>query len=585
MARRNYKKTKRKLSRKVIHKTRRRTKNRVKKLSKNQSGGMIKLSIGEMKNIRGNIVDATISSAPATKKRVKPTPLSDEQLGQLIINSLFTKVTNVSLIQDSSLYGYILYGTVPEGVLFDTKYLSLREALDTYNTDRGITLQHFCMKLSLVHSIPDADRYEIYHYVDSNNDTHSKRAVSVIRSTKEAHIQKKLHDSLACMRGTSPFVPDVIAHGVFNHEQFESYISLFKSNKLTAATKTGIESTVLHVFTEISAWLQQKNIEDERKPDGEKQNWAVDILLMEYIDTRIYQTLYTLGTLGTKTGLFRSGKPKFNPSIIQTALLTTAAQLACATGVGIILYDSHAKNALSNTSQERVVLVDIGGAIDYNDEDGKHFTLQIFDTMLRGILSGANTFCSIDELCNFFEVDIAPKILKKKTEQKSNILKEELDKNLDSLVDFRCVQLTIEHIHHNLIMTAFVDFMMYIVEHKGNNCQSRYTMESVYGAGTFSNFSTFLTEFRPNDTTFRSSGTPSDSYDDNLSKVGKEILEIVKPCVSVKCPIDLTHLTTAHRLLHLPPIPPGQALTLSPELAQSPPTVPQPPPQSGCLIM
>ena len=192
MARRNYKKTKRKLSRKVIHKTRRRTKNRVKKLSKNQSGGMIKLSIGEMKNIRGNIVDATISTAPATKKRVKPTPLSDEQLGQLIINSLFTKVTNVSLIQDSSLYGYILYGTVPEGVLFDTKYLSLREALDTYNTDRGITLQHFCMKLSLVHSIPDADRYEIYHYVDSNNDTHSKHAVSVIRSTNEAHLQKKI---------------------------------------------------------------------------------------------------------------------------------------------------------------------------------------------------------------------------------------------------------------------------------------------------------------------------------------------------------------------------------------------------------
>jgi len=585
MARRKYKKTKRKLSRKVIHKTRRITKNRVKKLSKNQSGGMIKLSIGEMNNIRGNIVDATISSAPATKKRVKPTPLSDEQLGQLIINSLFTKVTNVSLIQDSSLYGYILYGTVPEGVLFDTKYLSLREALDTYNTDRGITLQHFCMKLSLVHSIPDADRYEIYHYVDSNNDTHSKRAVSVISSTKEAHLQKKLYDSFACIRGTSPFVPDVIAHGVFNHEQFESYISLFKSNRLTAATKTGIESTVLHVFTEISAWLQQKNIEDERKPDGEKQNWAVDILLMEYIDTRIYQTLYTLGTttsiLGTKS---------FDVSKIQKALLTTAAQLACATGVGIILYDCHPNNALSNASQSDVRLIDIGGAIDLKNEDDERYTVNIFDTMLDNIRYGKNTFCTIQQLCDFFDVIIAHTIVKKQTKQPKKahyeeILIQKFQENLGTLVDFRCRQFTLENIHHNLIMTAFVDFMMYIVVYKTDACQSQYTMESVYGAGTFSNFSTFLTTFRPNDRTFRSSGTPSDSYDANLSKVGTEILEIVTPCVSVKCPIDLTHLTTAHRLLHLPPLPPGQALTLSPELAQSPPTVPQPPPQSGCLIM
>jgi hypothetical protein len=110
-------------------------------------------------------------------------------------------------------------------------------------------------------------------------------------------------------------------------------------------------------------------------------------------------------------------------------------------------------------------------------------------------------------------------------------------------------------------------------------------MESVYGAGTFSNFSTFLTEFRPNDRTFRTSGPNSDSYYDKLSMVGQKILEIITPCLSVKCPIDLTHLTTAHRLLHLPPLPPGQAPTLSPELAQSPPTVPQPSPQSGCLIM
>ena len=371
MARRKYKKTKRKLSRKVIHKTRRRTKNRVKKLSKNQSGGMIVLR-KELATKRGRSYSSV--SETASTKRTKPT-LSDEELGKLIINSLFKEVTNVSFIQDSSRYGFILYATVPTGTLFDTSNLPLSEALDI-TTNRGIPLQHFCMKLSLVHSIPNADRFEsCYSHVDSKNDTHSKRAVSVISSTKEAHIQKKLHDSLACMRGTSPFVPDVIAHGVFNHEQFESYISLFKSNRLTAATKTGIDPKVLHVLTEISAWLKQKNTEDTRKKDvTKKQIWTVDILLMEYIDTTIYQTLYTLGTTISRFGF---GSTTFTPSIIEKALLISAAQLACATGVGIILYDCHRNNILSNTSQNDVRLSDIGGAIDLNNKCDTNSTLEL----------------------------------------------------------------------------------------------------------------------------------------------------------------------------------------------------------------
>jgi len=552
MSRRKYKKTKRKLSRKIIHKTRRRTKNRVKKLSKNKSGGMIQLSIGEMQNISSH-------TTPATKKRTKPSPLPDEELGQLIINSLFTKVTNVSFIQDSSRYGFILYGTVPNGTLFDTRYLLLSEALDITTPDRGIPLQHFCMKISLVLTNSREDAFENYGYRGNGNEEYDKRAVSVIRSTKEAHIQKKLYDSFACMSGKSPFVPDVIAHGVFNHEQFERYISLFMSNRLAAApetgTATGIDPRVLHVLREISGWLQQKNREDSRKTDAsEKQNWAVDILLMEYIDTSGYQTLYTLGTKSNWLGF---GNPTFKPSSIETALLTTAAQLACATGVGIILYDSHAKNALSNTPQTNVVLVDIGGAIDYSDAGDKQFTLQTFNTMLDNILKGKNTFCSFEELCAFFGVE------------EQDQLSQTLEENLDSLVDFRCGQFTIDHIHHNLIMTAFVDFMMYIVMHKGNTCQSKYTMESVYGDGTFSNFSTFLTQFRPNDITFRSSEKIllSKKSNINLSKVDQEISKIVELCSSVKCPINPEKLRLPYILSNLPP---AQA---------SPEAPPQAPPQ------
>jgi hypothetical protein len=134
-------------------------------------------------------------------------------------------------------------------------------------------------------------------------------------------------------------------------------------------------------------------------------------------------------------------------------------------------------------------------------------------------------------------------------------LSQTLEENLDSLVDFRCGQFTIDDIHHNLIMTAFVDFMMYIVAHKGNQCQSRYTLESVYGAGTFSNFSTFLRQFRPNDITFRSSEKIllSKKSNINLSMVSKEISKIVELCSSVKCPINTEKLRLPYILSNLPP--------------------------------
>jgi len=667
MARRNYKKTKRKLSRKVIHKTRRRTKNRVKKLSKNQSGGVITVSTDVMHEINEEIVkkrgrasssseaaaapassaakkrgrassssesaaapsssaakkrgraSSSSEAAAAPEKRAKPL-LSDEELGKLVINSLFKKTTDVSFIQDNSRCGFILYGTLPKGVLFDTKNLPLREALDIDNIDKGIPLQHFCMKLSLVIDVPDADRSENYEYVGFKKDTYCKRAVSVIRSTKEAHLQKKLYDSFSCISGTSAFVPDVIAHGIFNREKLEHYISLFMSNRLGAATQheiqlgtgAGIDDNVLHVLRELNSWLQQKIIEDTRKKDvTEKQNWAVDILLMEYIDTKLYETLYTLGTttsiLGTKS---------FDVSKIQKALLTTAAQLACATGVGIILYDCHPNNALSNASQSDVRLIDIGGAIDLKNEDDERYTVNIFDTMLDNIRYGKNTFCTIQQLCDFFDVIIAHTIVKKQTKQPKKahyeeILTQKFQENLGTLVDFRCRQFTLEDIHHNLIMTAFVDFMMFIVVYGKDICQSRYTMERVYGAGTFSNFSAFLTQFRPNHRTFRSSVTPPlKSYDDNLSKVGTEISKIVTLCSSVECPINPEHLRLHYMLGQLssaPPPPPSGPLSApqtkkqpvkrkksesEPSLSAPPPSAPQTETQPeqkgnqrGCTVM
>jgi hypothetical protein len=608
MSHKKYKKTKRKLSHEIISKTRRKTNNRIKKVSKNKSGGTLSLSVKSMRRISTSL-DAPVSASPSaasprkrgrtsaaaaassvsdSKKRARPNPLSDKELGELIVNEMFGNTTDVYFIQDSSRYGFILYGTIPEGVLFDTRNLLLNEALDIGSIDRGIPLKYFCMKLSLVLNVTDVNRFESYEYVDFKKVSHSKRAVSVIRSTKEAHIQKKLYDSFACMSGTSPFVPDVIAHGIFNREKLEHYISLFMSNRFAAATPreiemgtaSGIDDNVLYVLREINSWLQQKNIEDTRKKDvTEKQHWAVDILLMEYIDTKQYQTLYTLGS--RSSGILQN-KKTFDVSTIQTALLTSASQLACATGVGIILYDCHLNNILSNISQSDVRLIDIGGAIDLNDEGDKQSILESFDTMLKNIeniAKGRNAFCTIQELCDFFDVIIAATIVKqtKKTKQskeskeskqskeskeskKSNqapyeeILKQKFEENLDTLIDFRCERsnLTLENIHHNLIMTAFIDFMIYIVVYGDDKCQSQYTMESVYGKDTFNKFSPFLTQFRPNNRRFRSSVTPPESYDANLMTVSKKISDIVKLCSSVKCPIDVKRLGLGYRLKHLP---------------------------------
>ena len=584
------------MSHKIISKTRRKTNNRIKKDSKNKSGGTLSLSLKSLRRISTSL-DAPVSASPSaasprkrgrtsaaasslsdSKKRARPNThspptLSDKELGELIVNEMFGNTTDVYFIQDSSRYGFILYGTIPEGVLFDTRNLLLNEALDIGSIDRGIPLKYFCMKLSLVLNVTDVNRFESYEYVDFKKFTHSKRAVSVIRSTKEAHIQKKLYDSFACMSGTSPFVPDVIAHGIFNREKLEHYISLFMSNRFAAATPREIElgiasvidDNVLYVLREINGWLQQKNKEDTRKKDvKEKQNWEVDILLMEYIDTKQYKTLYTLGS---KSSGFLQSKTTFDVSSIQTALLTSAAQLACATGVGIILYDCHANNILSNISQSDVRLIDIGGAIDLNNEDDKQSILETFDTMLKNIDKGINAFCTIQELCDFFDVIIAPTIVKqtKKTKQSKEskqpkqspyeeILKQKFEENLDTLIDFRCERskLTLENIHHNLIITAFIDFMIYIVVYGDDKCQSQYSMESVYGKDTFNKFSPFLTQFRPNNRRFRSNGTPPESYDANLMTVSTKISDIVKLCSSVNCPIDMKRLGIGHRLKHLP---------------------------------
>jgi len=76
-------------------------------------------------------------------------------------------------------------------------------------------------------------------------------------------------------------------------------------------------------------------------------------------------------------------------------------------------------------------------------------------------------------------------------------------KCLTSFIDLRIESnLTVENIHRNLIMLAFIDFMInrfgLLDMRASSSCKCRYAMESVYGEGSFATFDMFLTNFNPN---------------------------------------------------------------------------------------
>ena len=72
------------------------------------------------------------------------------------------------------------------------------------------------------------------------------------------------------------------------------------------------------------------------------------------------------------------------------------------------------------------------------------------------------------------------------------------------------------NIHHNLMMVAFVDFMMNYPK-----IRCRYTMESIYGKSGFTNFNTFLTTFTPI--------LSGDAYHKELTDVAGFITGIINP--------------------------------------------------------
>jgi hypothetical protein len=183
-----------------------------------------------------------------------------------------------------------------------------------------------------------------------------------------------------------------------------------------------------------------------------------------------------------------------------------AANLACAAGVGIVLYDAHNNNGLFNSEENKVVLLDVGDAFNVNNVSDIDKMKEIFEKMIAPVNNEL-----IPNLCTFFGVT------------KKSALVTAFVGNL-KFTDFR-KEGSISDIHHSLMMVAFVDFMVhYQLSMHTPGIRCRYAMESIYGENSFKtvdNVGTFLKTFTPNLT--------SHAYDAGLTAVAKFIRDIITP--------------------------------------------------------
>jgi hypothetical protein len=373
---------------------------------------------------------------------------------EIIQQLLVDSVSNIDFISDDSLYSFILHG----------KILARPPACVN-----GIEVSSFCMKITFV-----KNEKMPYEYTTIKNQRIEKKTIHRKEIDKEVVVQRKLYDSFI----SAPFVPRVIAASIFMNDEF---IDMFTSLLDTEKSDVVFDRNASRVVTFILEHLRHTPCD-------------VHIFLMEYIDEKTYATL-------DECSLRQGGK--FDTTICESGYQHMAANLVCAAGVECILYDAHNRNGLFNPTKKKVVLLDFADSYDLSVNDDIKKMKQMFSGMVSRMDSE-----SIGHLCLFFNVKHKDELLAA------------FHANL-RFTDFRrqeAAAIDIRHIHHSLMMVAFIDFMM-------NNPKSRcrYAMESVYGNVGFSNFSNFIERFNL--------VLPSSMYDTKLTKVAGFIMDIISPSV------------------------------------------------------
>jgi hypothetical protein len=223
----------------------------------------------------------------------------------------------------------------------------------------------------------------------------------------------------------------------------------------------------------------------------------VHMFFMEYIDTSNYKTL------AERIPEWR--RSRSNISNMWTvdkekkAYQRMAANLAIMPGCNVISYDAQENNALVDKNADDLRSIDFGNAFDLERDIPE--LIEIFKSILIRIhhdqLLRDQPNVTLQQLCDFFGVTCDDRDKQKTSNELVKKFKSEL-RFADVLVPEKN---TPENIHHNLIMTVFVDFMMYgfginpdkFIDH----CTCRFAMEIVYGKDSFIKFSDFLTNFIP----------------------------------------------------------------------------------------
>jgi len=385
------------------------------------------------------------------------------------INDILMSASRIEFVQDDSVYSFIFYGTVSAPFCIDS-----------------VKFETFCMKISFVNKTTSVVTFT--HTTTVEDEDVEKRVINEKVLEKEVTNQKKLYDSFVL----SPFVPRVFAASVFTNKEFNDIISSLQQKQVFSANA---DKTMMSILRHLHA----------------NKSWNVHIFLMEYMDEK-YKTLdersFTMSLMGSET-------KTFDPTNIRTGYLHMAANIACAaSSVGLILYDAHNRNGLSDSQGTDVRLIDVGDAFDLHNDDDTSKLQRMFNTMLSKISENSKEL--LPSLCSFFDVDEPSK------------LPERFYDNL-RFSDFRTqVDVSIQDIHRTLIMIAFIDFMMNTPDRdsyssRHSNCRCRYTMEIIYGKNSFINFNSFIinTKCRPR--------LSVDDFNQNLNIVKQIIMGIIKP--------------------------------------------------------
>lgn len=305
----------------------------------------------------------------------------------------------------------------------------------------GISFTQFCMKITIV-----GTQQTVYDYTTVNKQHISKYISTKEAIEKEVRLQKRLNDNFR-KEGRRLIVPYVIHECLLSIDEFSRLFS-----------ERTLDDNVMNIIRSIQDNMSRR----------------VHIFFMEYMDNTKYKTLEQC--LSSK---------------VAPVYQRMAAILACAAGCNVIPYDAYEPNIMLDACATDVRLIDLGNTFDLPKD--KTEIVGLFDEMLKktvGVGDSVGQFPTIDQFNAFFDVTSG-----------TDHLSKAFNIGLTSFIDLRKeTNLTVENIHRNLMMLAFIDFMInrfgLLDMRASSSCKCRYAMESVYGEGSFANFGTFLTTFR-----------------------------------------------------------------------------------------